>query len=50
MTQVLLKKILVKDQFKRIDWFDLLNFNISEDGTITEASSTALEQLRLTSS
>lgn len=29
-TQTLLKKLLVKDQAKRIEWFELLNYSISE--------------------
>lgn len=37
--QNLLKRILVKDQFKRIDWFELLQIDISEAGFINEKRS-----------
>lgn len=35
-TQNLLKRLLIKDQFKRIDWFELLQYEISEAGYINE--------------
>lgn len=35
-TQNLLKKLLVKDQFKRIDWFELLNYNFYEINTASQ--------------
>lgn len=46
-----MKKLLVKDQFKRIDWFELLNFNISEDGVISEPDKfSLLDQVKVTNS
>ena len=33
-TEILLRKMLVKDQFKRIDWVDLFDFVIDEKGKI----------------
>ena len=33
-TEILLRKMLVKDQFKRIDWVDLFDFVIDDKGKI----------------
>lgn len=46
--QNLLKKLLVKDQFKRIDWFELLQYDITEAGYIIEKKSAdaKLEELK----
>lgn len=49
-TQGLLKKLLVKDQFKRIEWFELLNIDISEDGVISEPNANkflSFDQMKL---
>lgn len=34
-TEILIRKMLVKDQFKRIEWVDLFAFTIDEKGKIT---------------
>jgi hypothetical protein len=40
--------MLVKDQFRRVDWNILLNINISEDGRIVPADITAsMERLSI---
>lgn len=50
-TQALIKRLLVKDQSKRIDWFDLLNYNISEDGVISEPEKiSTLDELKFINS
>lgn len=46
--QNLLRRLLVKDQFKRVDWFELLQVDISENGYINEkrGSDTMLDDLK----